>query len=1284
MARHVSDEELIKKTRNTARYFTENRSVAWVLLVATLVWGVFAYVRMPKAKDPTIPVRVALAICPWPGSSAERIEQLVTPKLESKIAENPRLERIESTSRSGVAIITIVVKEGIDDVPKEFDDIKLKLDGVRDLPEGAGPVQFIKDFGDTATLLLTVASPKVNEVELALRARDLKRAVEESRAARKVRGASTRGDIVLSFPPTLEDGAFVRLADALSSDLSVGGDISDAVVLHGPGFVAIDAASKLDDASLLEAVMRRAEQRVRLSEIHPDVWRPVVIRDLAKAEERLSEVAGDRYTYRELDQFTETLQRHLQSVPLVSKVTRSGVVPEAIYLDYSQERLAGYGVQPQALGEILASRNIIAPGGVSEIQGRNVTIDPSGSLATEHELADMLATTSSSGVPVYLRDLVDVHRDYQSPARFLNYTSLRGKDGAFRRLRAITLAVSMRPSSQIEEFATQVDARLADARPLFPEDLVIRRTSDQPLQVRENVGLFMSSLYEAILLVVLVGLIGFWEWRSAVLLALSIPITLAMTFGMMQLLGLDLQQISIASLILALGLLVDDPVVAGDAIKASLDDGQKPKVAAWLGPTRLAGAILFATITNIVAYLPMLGLTGDVGKFIYSLPLVITASLIASRLVSMTFIPLLGYSLLKPTKKKSKTGKPGPIAQRYRDALAWTIPNRRKVLIAAALLVVGGFATAKKLKMAFFPTDLSYLSYVDVWLPEDASLSATRDVTRQAEGIIQQVAKKYGREHPGEDGKANGDVLVAVTTFIGGGAPRFWFSVHPEQAQPNYAQMIVQVADRHDTRHMVPELQKALSEGIAGANLDVRQLENGKPVGIPISIRVSGDDPGQLRLLAEKVKAILRGLPDAERVRDDWGAETFSVKLEVDSDRANLAGVTNLDVARSSSAAMSGRVVGALRDGDRQVPIVTRLRAEERAQLEDIENLYVTSAKTGQKVPLRQISRVDYKLQPEKIRRRNQFKTITVAAFPRAGVLASQVLKQAKEPLDTLTAGLPPGYGLQIGGEQEARKAGFGQLAVVMIISILGIFLALVVQFKSAVKPLIVFATIPFGVAGALVGLVVTGAPFGFMAFLGIVSLIGVIVSHVIVKFEFIEHQHQLGVPLQQALVEAGTSRLRPVLITVGATVLGLVPLALHGGPLWEPLCYAQMGGLLVATVLTLFLVPVLYTVAVRDLKLVQWELPTHGTSSQMSMVSVASEVSDTKAEATRVDKQEEEAEATVLVPPTVGKVIAPQPPKSDDDDDDRTQRVKDPAPPKDAKDDENTVNWPPAKRPRS
>jgi multidrug efflux pump subunit AcrB len=690
-----------------------------------------------------------------------------------------------------------------------------------------------------------------------------------------------------------------------------------------------------------------------------------------------------------------------------------------------------------------------------------------------------------------------------------------------------------------------------------------------------------------------------------------------MTFGMMHALGIDLQQVSVASLIIALGLLVDDPVVAGDAIKRDLAHGHPSIISAWLGPTKLATAILYATVTNIVAYLPFLLLGSGMGEFIYSLPVVLTCSLVASRLVSMTFIPLLGYYLLRPksvpravasevpamgrwqkirsllpailtrlrlTSTHSGDGeKKGFAAFYYRVGNA-AINHRWKFLAGSlAFLLLGGFF-ASQLKVSFLPKDLSYLSYVDVWLPEDAPLAATNEAAHRAEMVIRREAKKYGEE------RKTPDVLQSLTTFIGGGGPRFWFSVAPELQQLNYAQIIIQVKDKHDTERLIAPLQKALSAEVAGARIDVRQLESGKATGLPVQIRISGDDASRLRAEAELVKEIFRELPITTRIRDDWGDESFTVKLQTDPDRANLAGVTNYDVAAASSTAISGQRVTSLREGDKQIPVVARLRMEERAQLADINNLYVYSSQGAGRVPLGAVSSVEHGMQTEKLRRRNQFRTITVSCFPKDGVLPSEVMSAAREKLNAFAAALPPGYKMEVGGEEEDQVKGFKDLTIVLLISIIAIFLALVFQFKHAIKPVIVFAAIPFGMVGALISLWVMRSPFGFMAFLGCVSLVGVIVSHVIVLFDFIEEAHERGEPLREALLDAGIMRLRPVLITVGATVIALFPLAAHGGPLWEPMCYAQIGGLTIATFVTLLLVPVLYAIFVLDLKLVKWE----------------------------------------------------------------------------------------------
>jgi multidrug efflux pump subunit AcrB len=325
-------------------------------------------------------------------------------------------------------------------------------------------------------------------------------------------------------------------------------------------------------------------------------------------------------------------------------------------------------------------------------------------------------------------------------------------------------------------------------------------------------------------------------------------------------------------------------------------------------------------------------------------------------------------------------------------------------------------------------------------------------------------------------------------------------------------------------------------------------------------------------------------------VRDDWDQEGFQVTLKVDPDRANLAGVTNEDVAISSTAAISGQVVTTLRRGDEQIPVVARLRMEERAQLSDVQNLYVYSSQNTSRVPLLQVSSIQNEMKTLRINHLEHFRTISVRCFPVAGALASEVYAEALPKLEELRKSLPPGYRIDVSGERAKQLQGFADLSVVMTVSIIAIFIALVVQFRHAVKPLLVFAATPYGVMGALIALYVMGAPFGFMAFLGIASLIGVIVSHVIVLFDFIEERHELGEPLEEALLDAGIVRLRPVLITVGATITALIPLALHGGPLWKPLCYAQIGGLLVATVVTLILVPVLYAIFVLDLKIVTWK----------------------------------------------------------------------------------------------
>ncbi len=1219
---HRSDQDRIEKTHNLPRFFVEHPQVSWVLLVGVLVWGWFGYHSMPQRKDPDIPVRVAVASCSWPGATAQQVEQFVTRPIEDAVAENKTIHPgtaadygIRSISIPGYAYIYVQLAEEISDVKRQFSDINLKLDALNSqLPPGAGPISFQSDFGDTAALMLTIASPKADSVEIGIRAREIQSGIQTVRAVKKYKEQGAPVTIVYSFPQSLSSNkTILDAAQLFELQAEQAGIIRASQIIQGSGFIAVDGISAGDDAAIHSFIHTFFQTQLQRSELHPDAWEPIIIRDPRETRGQLAKVAGDKYSYAELDDFSDLIGRTVQGAPETSKVERRGVLPQVVYLEYSQDRLAAYGLQPAALGSVLSARNIIAPGGAFETGQQQVILNPSGQFQNINAIGDVAVSTSLVGAPVYLRDLVEISRGYQSPAQYLNFYTWEGPKGQWQRSRSVTVAIYMRDQRQIATFGQSVDRKLAQLKKILPPDLIIAHTSDQPLQVKENIHLFLRALYEAILLVVVVSLIGFWEWRLALIMALAIPITLGMTFGVSYMLGIDLQQVSVATLIIALGLLVDVPVVAGDGIKRGLADGLPRAIAAWLGPTKLATAIFFATLTNIIAYLPFLMLTGNTGEFLRSLPIVMTAALLCALVVAMTFVPLLGYYVAmtfvpllgyyiqRPPKTKELTveeKRERGFYGFYNRLVGRAIQHRWLVLAGSFVFLLIGGLVASHLKQQFFPEDVQYWFYLDIWLPNDVPLTATSDAAVRAEQVVRQVvedsAKTVSKEEPGKH------LLTSMTSFIGGGGPRFWFSISPEAPQTNYAQVIVQVSDKEATPKLIGPLQSALNKQVPGAWITVRQLQT-NPVETPVEILISGQadtdprteiqDIQTLRTLASQAMAVVRQSRGVAVLRDDWSADSPQIKIEIDPDRANVVGITNADIANSSAAAISGAPVGTFKEGDKTIPIVARLRPQDRAQLSQIKSLYVYSSRQNTRVPLLSVASVRNILETGRIRRREHFRTISILCFPAPGVLASEVLGPIESKLKDLQNSLPPGYQVQIAGEKAKQDDGFMNLAVVLLISLVGIYLALLVQFKNAVKPLLVFAAAPYGTMGALIALAIMGTPFGFMAFLGVASLIGVIVSHVIVLFDFIEEMHEKGEPLERALPDAGIERIRPVMITVGATILALFPLALEGGPLWKPLCYAQIGGLAVATFITLLLVPVFYAIFVLDLKWITWDV---------------------------------------------------------------------------------------------
>ncbi len=641
---------LIARTHNLARFFTEQRQVAWVCLVVVLAWGLYGVASMPQRKDPDIPSRTAMVVVPWPGTKPEEVEQLVAKKIEQAIAQNQWATEIKSVSRTGNATVQFdLAEKGGYDADKELDDIKIKLDAIHDLPKGAGPIMYIKDFGDTSALMLTVASPPADPREVAWRSELIEARIRALRADLKA-GKPPRVSVVVAYPSSIDPAEVVRAVALIAQAITAQHLASDARFFSGTGFTGEDFATSLSDADLLANVHRLVVEKLQTDEFHPDAWAAAAIRDPAQTRAALQAVAGDKY-YRDLDDFTDTIQHSLKTLPIVSKVDRSGVLDETILLSYSQERLAQYQLKPADIPNVISSRNLPDSGGKLNLPGRAVDVTTSGEFSRAGDLRGVIVKVSPGGSPVYLRDLIGITRGYTTPPSFLNHYTRRDASGHWIRSRAITLSVQMRKGQQINVFGRQVDANLAAIKKTLPSDLVLARTSDQPLQVKDSIDLFSHSLMEALVLVVIVAWIGFWSWRTALLMLAAMPITLAVTFGVIHMLGIDLQQVSIASLIIALGLLVDVPVVSGDAIERELAAGKPRPIAAWLGPTRLFRTMAFATLTNIVSYLPLLLLPGDTGKFLYSLPVVISVSLLSALLVSMTFVPLISSFLLRSKKE---------------------------------------------------------------------------------------------------------------------------------------------------------------------------------------------------------------------------------------------------------------------------------------------------------------------------------------------------------------------------------------------------------------------------------------------------------------------------------------------------------------------------------------------------------------------------------------------------------------------------------------------------------
>jgi multidrug efflux pump subunit AcrB len=1201
-----------------SQYFVYKRPIAWTLLIFTMLWGAYAYRSMPQRQDPLIQVRSGVVLTTYPGASALEVEQEVSRKIEKVMTENSAVEHVRSVSQQGQSSVFVDLYDTIKNAEAIWQDLNNKLEAITDLPIVAGQSvkpNLNKDFGDSVATMLTISSPPISDFEVEQRAASIARKLKDFRATRPEKLRDRRYSGVLVYPSSVSPDFIERLGRSALQDLSERGLVEDGqiVPMLGAGVLDFRLVDGADREKVLTEIERWELANLGAGLSHPDIWPGLLVQDPGELVEqmkaRVQNVPGGvaRYTHEDLHRFADLIQDRLRQSPKVGKIQQIGVQQQAVFLYFSNRRLSGLGIEPMMLAGQLGYRNINMPGGSVELPEQTLIVKPSGPYRAEREIGETVIDVRD-GYPLYLRDLAEVVRGYEDPARTLNFRTIKADldhsptalDATVPELgvhaepekaqaasgptrlwttRAVTLAVTHVKGTQIAEFGRDVDRTLASLKGVLPDDLRVERTSDEPFEVHRKIDLFKDCLIEAILIVVVVALL-FMEWRSALLVAISIPITVAMTLGICAMIGIDIQQISIAALIIALGLLVDDPVVAGDAINRELAHGTPRDVSAWLGPQKLSRAILYATLTNIVAFLPLLIVGGAVGEFIYSLPVVVTVSLVASRIVSMTFIPMLGYYMLRGQKGFESGlaggGKGSRFARIYNGFSEFCMDHKWTSLASCLVILGAAMSLVPLIGTNFFPKDLHNAFTVNLFLPEGTPIRQTKAEAMKA---IENIDKLAGPE------------VESYTTFVGAGGPRFWLSVVPEQPATNYAQILVHTRDAFATAALAARLKRDLPPSFSSARVTVEQLESGPPIGIPVQVRLQGPELATLRRLGEEVKALMRQAPGTENIHDDWDPESLQINLQVQTDRANMTGVTNQDVALMTNAGLSGYTATTIRERDRQVPVIIRLRPDERSRMEDMKTLQVFS-RTGTQVPLEQVGTFKTEMVSPKIARRDNERCLTVKCDTVPGVLPSGVAQRLERQLAEASKSWPPGYRMAFGGEKEEQEKGFAFMAFAMIASILGIYLALVLQFNSLTKPLLVFAAVPFGMVGGMMGLLFFNVPLGFFALLGLSSLAGVIISHMIVLFEYIEEAHDRGETLHRAVIDAALVRLRPVLVTVLATVGGLIPLAMKGGPLWEPLCCVQIIGLLVATLVTKVVVPVLYILFVEDFKLIKWSKP--------------------------------------------------------------------------------------------
>ncbi|WP_026686979.1 efflux RND transporter permease subunit [Azovibrio restrictus] len=871
-------------------------------------------------------------------------------------------------------------------------------------------------------------------------------------------------------------------------------------------------------------------------------------------------LTGDGFDLAALRREADRLAKVLYQVPDVKKVELIGVQGEKIHIDFSRAKLANLGISVQAVADVLARQNAMTAAGYFETAQDRVRLRVPGNFQSPEAIEAIALVVE--GRSFRLGDVARVQRGLADPPEPRMYYNGR---------EAIGLGIVMARGGDVIRLGEHLSAAVAGFQAQLPLGLDIHQVANQPEIVASSLQLFMQSLGEAVAIVLAVSFLSL-GLRTGAVVALSIPLVLAVTFLFMAVFGIDLQRISLGALIIALGLLVDDAIIAVEMMVVKMEQGWDRFKAATFAYTSTAFPMLTGTLITAAGFMPVGFARSAAGEYTFSIFAVVTIALLVSWVVAVVFTPYLGSRLLNPEKLRARASRHSeediydtPFYRRFRALVTWCVVHRWRVIAATLVVFVlsmGVFATA--VQKQFFPASSRPELLVDLWLPEGASLRATSQEASRVEALLRQ---------------AGGEDVKFFLSYVGIGSPRFYLPLDQQLFNDNFAQFVITTGGLEARERLKQKLEAAFADAAwSGVRLRVLRLENGPPVGYPVQFRVMGEDPAQLRDMAARVAELMRAHPHLHNVNFSWNEMAKGVRLEVDHDRARALGISAQELSSFLQFLLQGRTVTQLREGDRLVDVVMRAAPGEAGSLDELQDLDIHLA-DGRSIPLVQVVKLVPVLEDALIWRRNRLPVLTVRADVRDQGRASrqpaEITGDLLPGIRSLEANLPAGYRIEVGGSVEESAKGESSIKAVMPVMLLAVITLLMIQLQSMGRTVMVLLTAPLGLIGVALALLLFNAPYGFVANLGVIALFGMIMRNSVILVDQIERDEQAGKPAWEAIVGAAVRRCRPIMLTAAAAILAMLPLTRQ--VFWGPMAVAIMGGLLVATVLTLLFLPALY-----------------------------------------------------------------------------------------------------------